>query len=143
MRSLLASTRQVTLVVSFCKIAYLHKLHPKTPNNTGLLEETQMPQSISCTNPAPALSGGYISIRKDGNEIHIVSVPSFVFGSDRYRDSVSQNDDEFEDDEGNGYSIGIVSSNVGVDCELTISAKNGSDKDLARRIEMIFQGNEY
>jgi len=102
-----------------------------------------MPQSISGTDPSPALSGGYISIKKDGKELHIVSVPSFVFGSDRYRDSASQNEDEFEDDEGNEFSIIISSSNVGVDWELSLSAKNGQDKDLAKRIKMDYQSNEY
>lgn len=102
-----------------------------------------MSQTVMRTDPSPALSGGYISIIKDGKEIHISSVPSFVFGSDRYRDSLSRNEDEFEDDEGNEFSITIVSSNVGVDWELRFSAKNGQDQDLASRIAMDYQKNEY
>jgi hypothetical protein len=102
-----------------------------------------MSQSISGTVPSPALSGGYISVMKDGEEIHIVSVPSFVFGADRYRDSTSQNEDEFEDDEGNEFFISIVSSNVGVDWELSLSARNGNDKDLVSRIKIDYQSNEY
>ncbi len=91
----------------------------------------------------PPVSGGYISIKKDGKEIHIASVPSFVPGADRYRDSVSENDDEFEDDEGNEFSISIWSSNVGVEWALNLSAKNGDDKSLLSRIKTEYQSNDY
>jgi len=102
-----------------------------------------MARLISGNDTLPPLSGGYISIIKDGKEIHIASVPSFVLGADRYRDSVSENDDEFEDDEGNEFSINIWSSNVGVEWELNLSAKNGNDKALANRIKTEYQSNAY
>ncbi len=102
-----------------------------------------MSQSITGNDSLPSVSGGYISIIKDGKEIHIASVPSFVLGADRYRDSVSENDDEFQDDEGNEFSISIWSSNVGVDWKLNLSAKNGDDGALASRIKMDYQRNDY
>lgn len=91
----------------------------------------------------PQIYGGYISIKKDGKEFHISSVPSFVLGTDRYHDSVYENGEEFEDDEGNKYEIKICSSNVGVDWELILSAKNGNDESLEKRIITEYQSNDY
>jgi len=102
-----------------------------------------MSKMIKGNDGLPPISGGYISIKKNGNEFHIASVPSFVLGADRYRDSVSENDDEFEDNEGNEFAISIRSSNAGVDWELSLSAKNGDDEDLAKRINMEYQSNDY
>ncbi len=107
---------------------------------TGGLE---MAELITGEDSLPSLYGGYLSIIKDGKEIHIFSVPSLVFAADRYRDSVSENDDEFEDDEGNEFSISIRSSNIGVEWELDLSAKNGDDKTLVSRIKMEYQSNDY
>jgi len=101
-----------------------------------------MPKTIAGNDCLPPVTGGYISIKKDGKEFHIASVPSLVLGADRYRDSVTENDDEFIDDEENGFAISIFSSNVGVDWELSLTAKNGDDEELAKHIEMEYQSND-
>lgn len=90
--------------------------------------------TITGTESLPPIYGGYLSIKKDGKEFHISGVPSCVVGADRYRDSVSRNDDAFEDNEGNKFAITIMSSTAGVDWELDFTAKNGDDKTLAARI---------
>jgi hypothetical protein len=102
-----------------------------------------MSLSISGTNCSPAISGGYLSIKRDNKEIHISSIPTPVLIADRYRDSVVENDDEFVDEEGNEFAINISSSNVGVDWEIVLSAENGNDTELARRIKLDYQPNEY
>ncbi len=105
--------------------------------------DLEMPQLIKGKDSLPPILGGYILIIKDGEEIHISGVPSFVPGADRYRDSVSENNDEFEDDEGNEFSIRICSSNQGVEWELNLSAKDGDDKALAAHIRTEYQSNDY
>ncbi len=102
-----------------------------------------MPRTITETECLSPMFGGYISIRKDGNEFYIASVPSFVLGADRYRESVSENDEKFKDDEGNEFEISIWSSTVGVDWKLSLSAKNGDDEVLEKRISMEYQNNDY
>jgi len=102
-----------------------------------------MTQLIKERNSLPPVSGCYLSIIKDNKEIHISSVPSFVLGADRYRDSVSENDDEFKDDEGNEFLIKIYSSDTGVEWMLNVSPINGDVNALRNRIRMEYQGNDY
>lgn len=102
-----------------------------------------MPLSISGNTATPALSGGYLSIKRDSKEIHISSIPTPILMADRYRDSVTENDDEFKDEEGNEFAVNIFSSIVGVDWETKLSAKNGNDTELAKRIKLDYEPNDY
>ncbi len=102
-----------------------------------------MSRIITGNDGLPPISGGYLSIKKEGKEFHIASVPSFVPGADRYHDSVLENDDDFKDKEGNQFVISIWSSNVGVDWKLSLFAKNGDDETLAKHIDMEYQSNDY
>jgi len=100
--------------------------------------------TIDGTDCMPPISGGYLIINLDGNELHIVSVPSPVLGADRHRDSVSENFDTIEDDDGNNYSINVWSSNVGVDWQIDVTAASGASEDeLKGRIEVEYQANDF
>lgn len=88
----------------------------------------------------PPVSGGYLVISLDGEEIASVSVPSPNY-ADRYSDSVVENDDEFEDSEGNSYSISIYSSSVGVDWSIDVTSKESTD--LKDRVRAEYIPNEY
>lgn len=99
---------------------------------------------IEGTDCMPPISGGYLIINLDGSEFHITSVPSPVLGADRHRDSVSENYDMVEDDEGNEFSILVWSSNVGVDWQIDVNAAKGVDeKDLKERIDVEYQANDF
>lgn len=89
----------------------------------------------------PSGSGGYLYITVDGQELGTVSVPSPAY-EDRYSDSIVENDDAFEDDEGNQYDVSIYSSNVGVEWVITVSNER-NDSDIKDRIKVEYQANEY
>ena len=94
----------------------------------------------------PPLSGGYLIILLDDKEIHVVSVPSPNVFADRHRDSISENHDEFEDTDGNGFSISVWSSNVGVDWQLDVtstSTSNNSKDHLKNRIGVEYRPNDF
>lgn len=88
----------------------------------------------------PPVSGGYLVIFLDDDEIASVSVPSPNY-ADRYSDSVVENDDEVEDDEGNTYSVSVYSSNVGVDWTIDVTSER--PEDLKSRIRAEYLPNEY
>ncbi len=90
----------------------------------------------------PPLSGGYLIINIDEKEFYIVSVPSPVLGVDRYKDSVNENSDIVEDDEGNEFSITVLSSNVGVDWQIDVKAE-GDEEKFRKRIDVEYQANEF
>ncbi|MFA0492024.1 hypothetical protein AB4563_24050 [Vibrio splendidus] len=89
----------------------------------------------------PSISGGYLLITFDGEEVAMVSVPSPIF-ADRHRDSVNQNFDQFEDDNGNDYDVLVSSSNIGVDWTITVSNSKG-ESDLENRIVVEYLPNDY
>jgi hypothetical protein len=88
----------------------------------------------------PSISGGYLLVTLDGEEVATVGVPSPNF-ADRHSDSVNDNYDDFEDSEGNQYSVTVWSSNVGVDWEVEINSL--SESDLESRIDVEYQSNDY
>ena len=71
----------------------------------------------------------------------MVSVPSPIF-ADRYRDSINQNFDDFDDDSGNQYSVFVSSSNVGVDWTVTISNDTDNTK-LEDKLEVEYIANDF
>lgn len=89
----------------------------------------------------PSVSGGYLFISIDGEEVATVGVPSPIF-ADKHRDTVNQNYDDFEDGEGNQYSVFISSSNVGVDWEVKVNTC-ANDEDVKTRLEIEYQANDY
>lgn len=93
-------------------------------------------QVLSGSESMPPLVGGYISIRKNGHEFYIASVPSCVV-TDRYNVSASQNHEEFVDEVGNQYQIDINSSMAGLDWQLVVQA------GVSEKIEMEYQQNDY
>lgn len=96
---------------------------------------------IEGSDSLPSGSGGYIYISVDGEELATVSVPSPAY-EDRYSDSVVENGDAFDDEEGNHYDVSIFSSNVGVDWVVSVSTDN-SDSNIQDRIQVEYQANEY
>ncbi len=96
---------------------------------------------IEGSDSLPSGSGGYLYISLDGHEVATVSVPSPAY-EDRYRDSVVENGDDFEDYEGNHYSVNVFSSNVGVDWTISVSTEQ-NDSDVKDRIQVEYQANEY
>ena len=90
----------------------------------------------------PPLSGGYLVILIDNQEIYVVSVPSPNIFADRHRDSISENHDEFEDPDGNEFSISVWSSNVGVDWQLDITSTNNKN-NLKERIGVEYRPNDF
>ena len=89
----------------------------------------------------PPLSGVYLVIFVDNKEIHVVSVPSPIL-ADRFRDSVSDNYDEFTDANGNEFSTSVCSSKVGVDWQLDITPGD-NEKDLENRIVIEYRPNDF
>lgn len=90
----------------------------------------------------PPLSGGYLIILLDNQEIHVVSVPSPNIFADRHRDSISENHDKFEDSDGNEFSISVWSSNVGVDWQLEITSVKNKE-NLKERIGVEYRPNDF
>ena len=88
----------------------------------------------------PPISGGYLIIYKDSTEVTVVSVPSPNYTADRYRDSVSENGDIVEDEEGNEFNISVWSSNVGVDWTVEVKTNDDSIKES---IKVEYQANEF
>ncbi|MEZ8036652.1 hypothetical protein [Vibrio crassostreae] len=88
----------------------------------------------------PPISGGYLLIYRGTEEVTVVSVPSPNFVAERYRDSVSENYDSFEDEEGNEFNINVWSSNVGVDWTLDVETK---DRALKEQIRVEYHANEF
>ena len=97
---------------------------------------------IEGTDCLPPLSGGYLIIYIDKKEFNIVSVPSPVLSADRHRDSVTENSDIVEDEEGNEFSITVLSSNVGVDWIIEVETKS-DEEELRKRIDVEYQANEF
>ncbi|EOV3406626.1 hypothetical protein ACONJS_004551 [Vibrio parahaemolyticus] len=91
----------------------------------------------------PSISGGYLLVTIDGEEISTIGVPSPIL-ADKHRDSVNENYDDFEDSEGNQYEVMVWSSNVGVDWEVTVKAAQGIDENiLEERVEVEYQANDF
>ncbi|MGR6838000.1 hypothetical protein ACU5DF_02410 [Aliivibrio wodanis] len=88
----------------------------------------------------PPISGGYLIVFRGTEELTVISVPSPNFIADRYRDSVSENHDSFEDDNGNEFDISICSSNVGVDWSIQVTTTNDNLED---EIKVEYHANEF
>lgn len=92
--------------------------------------------------PMAPLFGGYLIVEKDGRELHVVSVPSPNLYAQRRSDSVSENDDTFEDDKRNAFTMNVWSSREGVDWQLAIeTAENGDN--LLQRISVEYRANAF
>jgi len=91
-----------------------------------------------------AMSGGFLDIQVDGSTICTVSIPIPNFMADRYRDSISEWSEKFEDFDGNNYIATVWSSMNGVDWEVNVveTKENGlisSDEilhDISSRINI-------
>ena len=86
----------------------------------GHVKERMTPRSAHLEGNASsvALAGGYLYIYRDDTLIHIASIPSPNLLADRSSDSVVENVDEFEDENGNAFVIVINSSITGIDWSL-------------------------
>ena len=88
----------------------------------------------------PSIAGGYLVIKLNNQVFHITSVPSPFLLGEGYRDSIVENDDDLEDDDGNHYLVNVWSSNVGVDWEIKIDT---ADDELKNRVSVEYQPNEF
>ncbi len=86
-----------------------------------------------------ALAGGYLYIYLDDALIHIASIPSPNLLADRSSDSVVENVDQFEDDNGNDFVIAIYSSMTGIEWHLE---DYPDDMDLLMRLRYDVRLNE-
>jgi len=77
----------------------------------------------------PALNGGYIKLIKNEKVIFLAKVPSPNMFVDRYSDSLVENKEYFEDEDGE-YEFFIFSSSNGVKWEVKINSKD--NKDLSK-----------
>lgn len=100
-----------------------------------------MTLSLNGTIPLPAQYGGYLTVYMDGQEFYITSVPSFVANAPRYHDSIVENLDHVQDDDGNIFDIRVLSSNLGVDWNIQIQSKQADE--LKQRINVEYLANEY
>lgn len=99
---------------------------------------------ITGTECSPSFGGSYLSILKNGKEIYIASVPSFNLIAERHRDNGADNCETFKDTDGNEFSISIWSTNVGVDWELEVNAKEtGGNEKILASLEVRYEHNEY
>ncbi|MBA6222613.1 hypothetical protein H4J51_17460 [Colwellia sp. MB02u-18] len=89
----------------------------------------------------PSINGGYLVIRFNGAEVGMVSVPSPIF-ADRHRDSINQNHDEFEDENGNTYDVFVSSSNVGVDWTVNVS-NSDLEQEIENLVAVEYIANDY
>jgi hypothetical protein len=88
----------------------------------------------------PPISGGYLIVYKGSAEFTVISVPSPNYTADRYRDSVSENGDTVEDEDGNEFNISVWSSNVGVDWSVEVDT---NDDSLEEKIKVKYHANEF
>lgn len=72
----------------------------------------------------------------------MVTVPSPNLYADRHQDSVSENDDTFEDDSSNEFTMNVWSSLAGVDWQLGIVPFE-SDDLLSERISVEYRANAF
>lgn len=86
-----------------------------------------------------ALAGGYLYIYLDDTLVHIASIPSPNLLADRSSESVIENSDEFEDDNGNEFVIVIFSSLTGIEWRLE---QYPDDTDLLMRLSYDVRLNE-
>lgn len=103
-------------------------------------KQIELEQHLSGADPLPALNGGYIYIYENEKLLHIASVPSPNLLGDNYRQSVVENDEYFSDDNGNKFTIDILSSKVGVDWQLT---SYPDDENLIKSIRYKVKHNEF
>ena len=96
--------------------------------------------SINGADGMPPFNGGYIVINLDGEELYIVSVPSMIWGTERYRDSIVDNFEQLDDENGNVFNVSVYSSKVGVDWEIDVITE---DETLEDRISVEYHANEY
>lgn len=88
----------------------------------------------------PAINGGYLYIYQDDELLTIASIPSPNLMADNSSQSTVENDEQFQDKDGNEYSIMIFSSMHGIDWVLDIYPK---DEDIIKKISYKVKHNEY
>ncbi|MCD6186230.1 MAG: hypothetical protein J7K84_10700 [Deltaproteobacteria bacterium] len=108
----------------------------------GYLKQKQidLEKYLSGTDALPALNGGYLYIYKNKKLLHIASIPSPNLLGDNYRQSLVENDEYFSDEDGNEFTIDILSSNVGVDWHLTFYP---DDENIIKSIRYKVKQNEF
>ena len=79
---------------------------------------TALPEHLQGADGRVALKGGYLSIYRHGNLLHIAGIPSPYLLADRSSDSTVQNTDEFIDEQGHQFGIAIYSSISGIEWDL-------------------------
>ncbi|CAN2049205.1 conserved hypothetical protein [Candidatus Magnetomoraceae bacterium gMMP-13] len=103
-------------------------------------KQIELEEHLSGANAEIALNGGYLYIYKDDKLLHIASIPSPNLLADNFSQSVVENNEDFNDDNGNEFTIDILSSKVGVDWNLT---SYPDDENIIKNIQYKVKLNEY
>jgi len=104
------------------------------------IEKKQLKSYLEGSDSQPALNGGYLYIYLDNNLLTIVSIPSPNLMADNSSQSTVENDDEFQDKDGNDYSIIVFSSMYGIDWSLDTYPE---DENIIKKISYEVKRNEY
>lgn len=90
----------------------------------------------------PTHAGGYLVVSVDQQEVRVVSVPSANQVCGYFNDNGASHTDEFEDDNGHGFSMLVSSTSQGVDWRLNVTAAD-DQMDLQKRIGVEYRSNEF
>ncbi|OIP53998.1 MAG: hypothetical protein AUK54_07370 [Helicobacteraceae bacterium CG2_30_36_10] len=104
------------------------------------IEKKQLKSYLEGSDSQPALNGGYLYIYLNNNLLTIVSIPSPNLMADNSSQSTVENDDEFQDKDGNDYSIIVLSSMYGIDWRLDTYPE---DENIIKKISYEVKRNEY
>jgi len=104
------------------------------------LQIKQLESYLVGSDSQPALNGGYLYIYLNDELLTIVSVPSPNLMAENSSQSTVENCDEFQDKNGNDYSIVVFSSMYGIDWSLDTYP---DDENIIRKIRYEVKHNEY
>ncbi|MEA3523298.1 MAG: hypothetical protein U9R50_10000 [Campylobacterota bacterium] len=100
----------------------------------------QKKQNIEGSSGQPALNGGYLYIYLEDELLYIVSIPSPNLMGENSSQSTVENYDEFEDTNGNEYSIAVFSSMYDIQWYLYTYPE---DEKTVQKIRYEVKYNEY
>ncbi len=89
------------------------------------------------------VSSGYLLLTLDGEELHMLGVPSPMERAESHAESVSENYDELEDADGNSYTVNVCSSDQGVDWIVEVQTEHAEQDALLKpRVNVQYCNND-